>query len=142
MATNAQPVTEVAAAIEHIRTLLSGFVFRGIRDEADLQEQVYSVMLTSPRLRCSREVIAARGRYDLLVAYKGEGDAELVIVLELKVRGSAAAVERQAQRYALTDNIDAVVVATTSNRLARSLQTPDADTLGGKPFNVITLRVF
>ncbi|MDB4957616.1 MAG: hypothetical protein JWO36_5185, partial [Myxococcales bacterium] len=64
------------------------------------------------------------------------------LVLELKVKGSAPAVERQAQRYALTDGVDAVAIVTTSQRLARELLRVGGETLGGKPFAVITLRTF
>ncbi len=70
----------------------------------------------------------------------------LRLVLELKVAGTAEAAERQAQRYAQDGGVDAVVVVTSSQRLARQLMAPgDAkqaslNELGGKPFAVIALR--
>lgn len=78
------------------------------------------------------EVIAERGRYDILLK-----DSMVAIVLELKVQGSAAEVERQAQRYALTPSVDGVMVITTSQRLGAQLKPDD---LGGKPFGVVVVR--
>jgi hypothetical protein len=63
-------------------------------------------------------------------------------VLELKLAASAPAVERQAQRYAAAADVDAVVVVTTSQRLAHELRRAGADKLGGKQFGVIALRSF
>ncbi len=129
----------VAEALDRIRGALAAFTFVAT-NEADLQNKVARALVLEG-IAVDREVIAERGRYDLLVDALGPR-----LVLELKVSGSAPAVERQAQRYALTEGIDAVAVVTTSNRLARELQRPGAalgiDTLGGKPFTVITLRGF
>jgi hypothetical protein len=122
-------------AIAQIRAVLSPYAFTP-RNEADLQAQVAEVLVAAG-FTADREVLAERGRYDLLVS--GDGAR---VVLELKVSGSAPAVERQAQRYALTDDVDAVAVVTTSRRLASELLRPDGDTLGGKPFAVIVLRGF
>lgn len=126
-------------ALEYIRGLLAAYAFTPT-NEADLQAQLATVLEVNG-IHVDREVIAARGRYDLLVSAQGER-----VVLELKVSGSAPAVERQAQRYALTDGVDAVAVVTTSNRLARELEQPGkalgVTTLGGKPFAVIALRGF
>ena len=121
------------AAIDRLRGVLAIYMFAPA-NEADLQVQVLRALATAG-IQADREVIAERGRYDLLARMPGSR-----IVLELKVTGSAPAVERQAQRYALTDGVDAVVVVTVSNRLARELSRPDGDTLGGKPFAVIALR--
>lgn len=144
----------VNGAIARMRRALDQYVFRA-RNEADLQGQVFGVLLLDPQLRCDREVVAARGRYDILVQWReswadfdrshpiDRHRMQLVsIVLELKVQGGAAAAERQAQKYAQTDGVDAVVIATTSLRLARSITSAGGDTLGGKPFAVIDLRVF
>lgn len=120
-------------ALDVIRDRLAIYGFTPIH-EADLQDQV-AAALAMDGVTIDREVLAARGRYDLLVRVNGAS-----VVLELKVSGSAPAVERQAQRYALTDGIDAVAVVTTSNRLAHELVKPAGDTLGGKPFAVIRLR--
>jgi hypothetical protein len=128
-------VTRVGAILVLVRALLERYAFTPL-NEADLQAQlVKALALGGPGLQVDREVLADRGRYDVLVRMHG-----LSIVLELKVTGSAPAVERQAQRYALTDGIDAVAVVTTSNRLARELARPEGETLGGKPFAVIALR--
>src|SRR5690349_598371 len=122
-------------AIGAIRDVLGQYAFAPT-NEADLQLQIANV-LGVHGIEVDREVIAERGRYDLLVRL-----TRARVVLELKVTGSAPAVERQAQKYALTDGVDAVAVVTTSNRLAHALQRPDGNTLGGKPFAVIALRAF
>lgn len=122
-------------AFEVVRAVLAQYAFTS-QNEADLQAQVATV-LTTAGIEVDRELIAERGRYDLLVRVTG-----MSIVLELKVTGSAPAVERQAQRYALTDGVDAVAVVTTSNRLAREISRVGGDTLGGKPFATIALRAF
>lgn len=121
--------------LEVVRSILARYTFTPV-DEADLQRQVAAV-LAAAGVDADREVLAEHGRYDLLVRADGAR-----VVLELKVSGSAPAVERQAQRYALTEDVDAVAVVTTSNRLANELLRPEADTLGGKPFAVIVLRGF
>jgi hypothetical protein len=119
------------AVFAKISAILGAHVFRAV-DEASLQNMVTSA-LSNNRVSCQREVIAdARSRYDLLTSID-----DLLVVLELKMRGGAASVERQAQRYALMKDVDAVCVATTSARLASQL--PD-ETLGGKPFRAIALR--
>lgn len=122
-------------ALDFIRSLLAKYTFTPL-NEADLQAQIATALIVAG-VDVDREVLAERGRYDLLVRTRGAR-----VVLELKVRGSAPAVERQAQRYALTDDVDAVAVVTTSVRLASSLLRPGGDTLGGKPFAVIALRAF
>lgn len=131
-------VRDLSASIERIRDVLARYTFTPQR-EADLQAQVSDALASV--MVVDREVIAKRGRYDILVRHNGWR-----IVLELKLAASAPAVERQAQRYALSDGIDAVVVVTTSNRLARELERPGealgVETLGGKPFAVIALRGF
>ncbi len=121
--------------IAAIRAALTQRIYRAV-SEAQLQDQI-SRVLTFEGFEHQREVIAGSGRYDILVGR---------IVIELKVKGSANAVERQAMRYVQMPEVDAVVVVTTSQRLAASLMaTGDVGqvplgTLGGKPFHVITLR--
>lgn len=105
------------------------------RDEEDLQGQVMRAIAASELgiLTIESEVSSTSGRYDILI----QDPIGISIVLELKVKGSAGEVERQAQRYAKTAGIDAVVVATTSSRLAAQIQRGE---LAGKPFEVIALR--
>lgn len=104
-------------------------------NERDLQEQILDVLSTQKNLIVREEVRARTGRYDIQVETLG-----VRVVLELKVTGSPSEVERQAQRYALEGDVDAVAVVTTSNRLARAIGRHD--TLGGKPFAVVALRSF
>lgn len=133
----------VAAALAAVRDLLARYTFVA-PNEADLQRQVHAALGTDARFAADREVIAERGRYDILVRFTGPRGVATV-VLELKVRGAAAAVERQAQRYAKTAGVDAVAVVTTSQRLAHALLRPrggSPNTLGGKPFRAFTLRAF
>lgn len=134
----------IATAIDAIRGALAGYVFR-VRSEAELQAQVFDVVCQCagtkadgewflPGAVITREVKAPGSRFDILVqTYHAR------IVLELKLKASAASVERQAQRYALMPDVDAVVVVTTSRRLAAQLTSSEV-TLGGKPFHVIPLR--
>jgi hypothetical protein len=124
-------------AIVGLAQLLGQYAFRPA-SEAQLQDQVAEVLVRAG-LAVDREVRAGdRDRYDLLVAPPGAGR----IVLELKLHASAPAVERQAQRYAAAPDVDAVVVVTTSQRLAHELRRAGATELGGKPFGVIALRSF
>jgi hypothetical protein len=123
------------SALDTVRGVLRMYAFAPAC-EADLQVQVANV-LGVHGIEVDREVVAERGRYDLLVRLPSAR-----VVLELKLGASAPAVERQAQRYALTDGVDAVAVVTTSNRLAAALARPGDGTLGGKPFAVIALRAF
>lgn len=127
-------------ALRELRLLLDRYRFVA-SGEADLQRQVVDVLRADPRFEIAEEVIVDRGRYDILARIGG-----LAIVLELKIRGAAAAVERQAQRYAKMPDVDAVAVVTTSARLAAALLAPSGavppNTLGGKPFRAFTLRAF
>lgn len=118
-----------------VTRLLGQYAFTP-NDEAELQEAVAKVIDTAKiGVRVDREVIAERGRYD--IALRPIDAMFPLVILELKVTGSAPAVERQAQRYALTAGVAAVAVVTTSNRLASQLRSGE---LGGKPFGVIALR--
>lgn len=140
--------------ITRIRSALSDYVYR-CRSESELQAQVVGVLgERMPEVHVDTEVRKGNGRFDVVlrgdwgvprfVAASDQwsdgavrGNAGL-LVLELKVKSSAAAVERQAQRYALIDDVCAVIVVTTSRRLASELSSEP--TLGGKPFAVIALR--
>lgn len=125
-------MSDLQTLLKQMRTVLDAHAFPS-NNEAELQAMVLHVLEVA-LYDCVRELAAERGRYDVHVTHDG-----FAIVLELKVKGSAGAVERQAQRYALTEGVDAVVLVTTSNRLAAQLR---AGTLGGKPFTVIALRTF
>jgi hypothetical protein len=106
------------------------------RGEEWLQKHVAAALRARDEIDVSTEVIDASGRFDIVVVTRG--DAPVRVVLELKVRAAVAAVERQAQRYAMSHGVDGVAVVTTSRRLARQLA--DMRTLGGKPFTAIALR--
>lgn len=141
MDTNPRTVKEdrdaaILETVARIRSACGSYVFRA-RNEADLQEQVTTALVTNG-IVVRREVIAEAGRYDILVE-RPYVLRPVTIVLELKIKGGVSEVERQAQKYALTDGVDAVVIVTTSQRLAHGL--PDGQ-LGGKMFRVITLRAF
>lgn len=122
--------------------------------ESQFQAQVINALANEPRLEVSKEVIAdndkgVAGRYDLKVTYWAPAQERscmrpgplATIVLELKINGSASAVERQAQQYAMTAGIDLVAVVTTLQRLALNIGR-GGDRLGGKPFRVIAVRTF
>lgn len=127
-----------------IREALSGYLFRA-RSEAELQAQVVSVLSTklpSHLYQVATEVRKGGGRFDIALKVAWDEDPCRwrrygLVVLELKMRAPVASVERQAQRYALMEDVDAVLVVTTSHRLASQLT---GDTLGGKPFGVIAVR--
>lgn len=134
-----------AAAIAEIRSHLAGYVFR-VRTESELQEWVTNI-LRAAGITVAREVRVATdrgdgaaGRLDILAKFTDPDDHVTSIVLELKLGASAAAVERQAQRYAMMPDVDAVVVVTTSKRLVSELANNGGPTLGGKPFHAIAVR--
>jgi hypothetical protein len=133
-----------AEVIAEVGSILSTYTFRA-NNERDLQTQIAAVLESCKRFQVNREVVSGRGRYDILV----ESPRGVRLVLELKVTGTAEAVERQAQRYARDAGIDAVAVVTSSRRLALEILrggTFDCldgiSCLGGKPFGVLTLRSF
>ncbi len=125
----------VAEVFALVRRALDGRVYVAGREEL-LQEHVAAALRARGEVDVSTEVIDAGGRFDIVVATRG--DSPVRVVLELKIRAAVAAVERQAQRYALSHGVDGVAVVTTSRRLARQLD--DMRTLGGKPFTAIALR--
>ena len=134
-------VAAVGVMLTQIRAVLAGCVFRA-QNEADLQEQIAKVLVErigAYRMTISREVIVNGGRFDILA----ESCVGVRLVLELKMKGGASAAERQAMRYANYSDVDGVAIVTTSNRLAHELRrVSNANTLGGKPFDVVTLRTF
>jgi hypothetical protein len=140
-ASNVDVAIATRAMLTDIASVLAEFTFKAT-NEFDLQAMVFNV-LCKRAWTSSREVSSdsKANRYDLVVKRDG-----VVIVLELKVSGTAPAVERQAQRYAMTEGVHGVAVVTTSQRLARQLMSPGdggqepLHELGGKPFGVIALR--
>lgn len=124
----------IVLAVAAIRGALAGYVFR-VRDESELQDQVVATLGKLGHGEIRREVSYQGARFDITFRIH-----HVTVVLELKVRSSAAAVERQAQRYALMEEVDAVLVVTTSQRLAHQLADYPYPTLGGKPFGAVALR--
>lgn len=132
--------TSITTAIDSIRAALEPYVFRAT-SEATLQAQVAGVLAPMPSIHVDTEVRRKGGRFDLLVRYALAAEfypTLVVLVLELKLHSSPAPVERQAQRYAMMDDVDAVGVVTTSRRLAAGLG--GMAELGGKPFFVVAVR--
>lgn len=125
----------VAEVFALVRRALDGRVYLAGREEL-LQQHVAAALRAGGELDVATEVIDAGGRFDVVVVTRGA--APVRVVLELKIRAAVAAVERQAQRYALSQGVDGVAVVTTSRRLARQLA--DMQMLGGKPFTAIALR--
>jgi hypothetical protein len=131
-----------------LRRFLSTYAWRGTT-EKQLQEQMHEVLSAAKdrgveALREYQLTIGGQHRVDFLVKLQRPEDAGLGppcrIALELKIQGSANEVERQAQRYALQADVDAVLVATTKNTLAAKLR--GLATLGGKPYGVVALRTW
>lgn len=137
----------VQATISEVRSALAGYVFR-VRSEAELQAQVVTVLSERmPHVSLDTEVRNGAGRFDIALRVVPHDHGAILavehsslIVLELKVKSSAAAVERQAQRYAKMEGVDAVLVVTTSQRLAIQLADYPYPTLCGKPFGAIAVR--
>lgn len=76
------------------------------------------------------QVAGAAGRPDFLVY--GEGDA--VVAVEVKVGGSFAELLEQAQRYALWDGCDGVLVVTT-----RECHDQLPEAIAGKPVRTVVV---
>lgn len=96
--------------IRMLTTRLAGYRFRAT-DEHTFQGQI-STALDGIGIKHECEVALGADRFDIVIRV-----ADSMIVLELKVKGSAAAVERQAQRYLNNPEVDAVVIVSTSRRL-------------------------
>ena len=116
--------------IATIRAVLDGYIWR-CPSEADLHRQMIHVFAKAD-MDAEHEVKISAGRLDFLVTVDG-----VRVALEVKIKGSATEIERQAQRYALSGEVDAVVVVTTRRKLALQL---NARELGGRPFAAIALR--
>jgi hypothetical protein len=126
----------VAPAIAAIRRALDRRVFLAF-NETSIEAQVAAALAEDePAAFIERQHRSAAGRYDIFATLYLS-----TVVLELKLHAPVAAVERQAQRYALMPDVDAVGVVTTSRRLAAGLMGPSGESmLGGKPLFVIALR--
>lgn len=94
------------------------------RDERQLHQAIEQA-LTDEGLHPKPEVRLGYGRIDFLVNRVG---------VEVKTKGSLEAVTRQLSRYATSDNLDALVLATTTRR---HLAVPRE--LAGKPVTVVIL---
>lgn len=98
-----------------------------VTTEAELQSAVASALHVYSWPFREQVEIAPKDRIDFVVAF--------CIGVELKVKGSLAAVTRQLHRYALSDKIAALVLVTTVHRLARVPRL-----LNGKRVHVVSLR--
>lgn len=136
-------MTAVENAIHMIRNILGAYIWHGT-NESDVHRQMIDVFASNRDhsvlfvVVAQHEVRIGAGRLDFLVTVTGTISGVLTrVAIEVKVKGSATEIERQAQRYALSGDVDAVVVVTTSRKLALQL---NASELGGKPFAAIALR--
>lgn len=112
------------SALDDVCAALRGGRFR-FADEDQLQEAVATAL---EPLGVQREVrLGARDRLDHLV----DGG----VAVEIKVAGPADSVRRQLERYALHDEVEALVLVTTRSRHAAFLP----DQVGGKPLQVVYL---
>lgn len=110
--------------LNRVRSLLSAYRFN-VNSEADLQVAIASI-LEQASYSFQREFrLSAADRLDFLV------DGELVI--ETKIGGSGQAVLRQLSRYALNDQVKAILLVTNrANHFA-------PDSFNGKPCAVHSL---
>lgn len=116
------------AALRSVRLVRQALEARSFSwtDEADLQAAVEGA-LRDDGLQFEREVeLSARSRVDFLVS-RG-------VAVELKTDGSLTEVTRQLHRYALHDDVSAVVLVTTRMR-HRAVPAK----MGGKPCQVVYL---
>ena len=95
------------------------------RNEVELQDALEHVLLNSGHAVLREVRLSSRDRIDFLVGRTG---------IEVKVKGAAAAVQRQLQRYAHSPLLDELLLVTTTQR---HLDMP-AD-IGGKPLTVVAL---
>ncbi len=123
------------SVFDPVVSVLNVRTWRAINEE-DLHGQIEIVLRATPGLTTGREVRTKHSRYDLLVDCDGHR-----IVVEIKVTGSPGAVTAQVQRYAQAPDVTAVLLVTTSSRLARAVSV-GGYTLAGKPFRALALRTF
>ena len=112
-----------------IAALLASFRFRA-RLEVDVQDSIAEILGAAYPDEVRREVeLGKENRIDFLVGGVG---------LEVKTRGSATDVVRQAQRYVARSEIHSLIIASTRAQLLVDLPR----TLGGKPVVTVHLRSF
>lgn len=149
----------VRHAVIAIRSLLRSHVYIAT-SEHQLQAQVLRALAPLTRLgplqaaevtaEVTAEVPVNGGRLDVLVTYVTGLSATARVGLELKVGGSAAAVERQVMRYAMGGDVDAIGMVSTSSALTLKVghgfrwtgALSQVSTFGGLPFFVVPLRSF
>lgn len=139
----------VGAMVAEVTRLLGGRIWRG-SNESEIQEAMAPVLvhgLMNPaagedlRVSVTREFwLTDADRVDFMLNVLGQPpEARSRIALEVKVKGSTVEVARQLQRYAQAPYVGAVILATTTPRLALALR---GATLGELPIFTITLRRF
>lgn len=115
-----------AAQITAIYRALTGRRYRPV-NETRVQHDV-AIALADTGLHVAAEHrLSSRDRPDFIVAGR--------IAVEVKIKGSTNDVLRQLARYAQHHTVAAVILATTSRRLAATAPT----TLSGKPVQVCVL---
>jgi hypothetical protein len=114
--------------LQRLTVLLPRFAYR-FASEVELHQGIAQV-LDEAGIPYQREFVAGpKDRFDFLV--------EPGIVIEAKVQGSLTEALPQARRYALHDQVSAVVLATTRFWGRGSVRLPH---LNGKPVCVVHLR--
>lgn len=106
-----------------IADIVRGFAY-AYRNEADVQAAVVELLSSKGHAVMSEVPLTDRDRIDLVVDRVG---------VEIKIKGSAANVARQLQRYAESDLIDELVLVTGISRHEAFL----GATIGGKPVTVV-----
>lgn len=115
---------------EGIAELIRGRQF-AYANEIELHGGLAEV-LADQGLSLRREVyLNAHDRVDLLVALPGRA-----LGVEVKIAGAAGDVRRQLRRYALSDQVDELMLITTSRRHLVGLD----DQMAGKPLTRVLLR--
>lgn len=125
-----EPIDQARAAARAVADHLNRFTYRWTA-ERDLQLGIGDVLAKGFE-HCRAEVaISAKDRPDFLVYALG-----CTVAVEVKVRGSHAAILRQLGRYAEHDRLDAIVLAAGRRTLLPGMPT----TLFGKPLVTVLTR--
>jgi hypothetical protein len=119
----------VVRACDAVAAALRGYRFP-VAVESDLQLAIEVVLAGADvgAVRREYELGRAHGRIDFYLP-------NLRCGVELKCDGSPASVRRQLMRYAMSDEIDGLVLVTTRGRLGEQ-----PDTLNGKPVAVVATQ--